>query len=136
MRFAGRVFKNSGLWAIEVPILDVVTQGHTKNEAFEMIADAIECLVNKDGFKVEVFPGKCDYFEVDSSDQAALSAFLLRQQRKKSGMTLVEVARKLGAKSHNSYARYEQGRAVPTIEQFNKLLSAVSPDSAFVLVER
>ena len=136
MRFAGRVFTNSGLWAIEVPILDVVTQGHTKKEAFAMIADAIECLVNKKGFRVDVFPGKGDYFEVGSSDQAALSAFLLRQQRKKSGMTLMEVAKRLGAKSHNSYARYEQGRAVPTIEQFSKLLSAVSPDSAFVLVER
>jgi predicted RNase H-like HicB family nuclease len=47
MRLAGRVFKSDGYRAIEVPILDIVTQGHTKKEAFEMIADAIESLVNQ-----------------------------------------------------------------------------------------
>ena len=45
MRFAGRV--NRDYWAIEVPILTVVSQGRTKKEAFEMIADAIETLVHK-----------------------------------------------------------------------------------------
>ena len=45
MRFAGRV--NRDYWAIEVPILTVVSQGRTKKEAFEIIADAIEKLVHK-----------------------------------------------------------------------------------------
>ncbi len=135
MRFAGRVFKTGHYWAIEVPILGVVTQGRTKKEAFSMIADAIEALVNKKGFKVRVFPGKGEYFEVDSAEQAKLSAFLLRRQRTKRGLTLVEVAHRLGAKSHNTYARYEQGKSVPTIEKFVQLLSAVSPGNDFVLVE-
>jgi transcriptional regulator with XRE-family HTH domain len=72
---------------------------------------------------------------VSSSDQATLSAFLLRRQRTKQGLTLSEVARRLGAKSHNTYARYEQGKSVPTIEKFIQLLSAVSPEKDFVLVE-
>lgn len=135
MRLAGRVFKVGKYWAIEAPILDVVTQGHTKKEAYEMIADAIESLVNKKGFKVEVFPGKGSYFELGSPDLLTLTAFLLRRQRMKQGLTLVEVAKRLGAKSHNSYARYEQGKSIPTIEKFNKLLSALSPDNDFVLVE-
>ncbi len=135
MRFAGRVFKVGKYWAIEVPILSVVTQGHTKKEAYEMIADAIESLVNKEGFKVEVFPQKGDYFEIGSSDLAALSAFLLRRQRMKRGLTLAEVAKRLGAKSHNTYARYEQGKSIPTIEKLNQLLSALSPDIDFVLME-
>lgn len=135
MRLAGRVFKVGKYWAIEVPILDVVTQGHTKKEAYEMIADAIESLVNKKGFKVEVFPGKGPYFELGSTDLLTLTAFLLRRQRMKQGLTLVEVAKRLGAKSHNTYARYEQGKSIPTIEKFNKLLSALSPDNDFVLIE-
>ncbi len=135
MRLAGRVFKVGKFWAIEVPILGVVTQGHTKKEAYEMIADAIESLVNKKGFKVEVFPGKGDYFELGSPDLSTLTAFLLRRQRMKQGLTLVEVAKRLGAKSHNTYARYEQGKSIPTIEKFSKLLSALSPDNDFVLVE-
>jgi predicted RNase H-like HicB family nuclease len=47
-----RVFKSGRYWAIEVPILTVVSQGRTKKEAFEMIADAIETLVGKPGFKI------------------------------------------------------------------------------------
>jgi transcriptional regulator with XRE-family HTH domain len=82
-----------------------------------------------------VYPGKKDYFEVGANDQAALGALLLRRQRVKRGLTLEEVARRLGAKSHNTYARYEQGRSVPTIDRFTRLLAAVSPESDFVLIE-
>ncbi|MCX5850982.1 MAG: type II toxin-antitoxin system HicB family antitoxin [Deltaproteobacteria bacterium] len=135
MRFAGRIFKSGKYWAIEVPILNVVTQGRTRKEAFEMIADAIELLVNKKGFKIEVFHGKGEYFEISSSNQAALSAFLLRRQRIKRGLTLAEVTKRLRAKSHNAYARYEQGKSVPTIEKFSQLLSAVSSSKEFVLIE-
>jgi hypothetical protein len=135
MRLTGRVFKCGRHWAIEVPILDVVTQGRTKKEACEMVADAIESLVNKEGFKIDVFPGRNSYFEVGSSDVAVLCAFLLRRHRIKHGLTLVDVKKRLGAKSHNTYARYEQGKSVPTIEKFNQLLSAVSPNRDFVLAE-
>jgi ribosome-binding protein aMBF1 (putative translation factor) len=135
MRLAGRMFKTGKFWAIEVPILGVVTQGYSKKEAYEMIADAIESLVNRKGFRVEVFPGKGDYFELSSPDLSTLTAFLLRRQRMKQGLTIVEVAKRLGAKSHNTYARYEQGKSIPTIEKFSKLLSALSPDNDFVLVE-
>jgi len=41
MRFAGRVFRVGRMWAIEVPILGVATQGRTKKESFTMIADAM-----------------------------------------------------------------------------------------------
>lgn len=135
MRLSGRVFKGGKFWIIEVPILGVVTQGYTKKEAYEMIVDAIESLVNKKGFKVEVFSGKGEYFEIGSTDLSTLTAFLLRRQRMKQGLTLAEVAKRLGAKSHNTYARYEQGKSVPTIEKFSKLLSALSPDNDFVLIE-
>ncbi|MFQ6104056.1 MAG: helix-turn-helix domain-containing protein [Candidatus Glassbacteria bacterium] len=135
MRFVGRVFKAGQYWSIEVPILSVVTQGRTKKEAYEMIADAIELLVNKEEFKVEVFPRKGELFEIGSSDLATLSAFLLRRQRMKRGLTLAEVAKRMGAKSHNTYARYEQGKSIPTIEKFSQLLSALSPDIDFVLME-
>ena len=61
--------------------------------------------------------------------------FLLHRQRTKHGLSLAEVAERLGAKSLNTYARYEQGKSVPTVEKFNQLLSAVSPEMDFVLVE-
>ncbi|MBU4202562.1 MAG: type II toxin-antitoxin system HicB family antitoxin, partial [Acidobacteria bacterium] len=134
-RLQGRTFKNGGFWIIEVPMLAVTTQGETKKDAFDMIADAIESLVNKYGFKIQVFPGSGDYFEIGSSDFTILASFLLRRRRMIQGLTLKEVAIRLGARSLNTYARYEQGRAVPTIETFDRLMSALSGDEDFVLTE-
>ena len=135
MRYSGRVFKVGRKWAIEVPVLGVTTQGRTKREALEMIADAVEALVNKPGFSITVHPGDGEYFEAGSEDQATLVAFLLRRQRVKHGLSLAAVAERLGAKSSNTYARYEQGRSVPSIEKLSQLLSAVSPERDFVLAE-
>jgi len=91
--------------------------------------------VNKKGFKINVYQGKAGYFEIDSSDNAFLIAFLLRRLRLKSGFTLSEVARQLGAKSNNAYARYEQGKSVPTIDKLSELIKVVSPKTDFVLTE-
>lgn len=135
MRFAGKVFKSGRHWAIEVPILNVVSQGRTKKEAFDMIGDAIETLVNKPNFKVHLFPGKGGYFEIGASDESTLTAFLLRRERIKSGLSLAEVARRLGSKSLNTYARYEQGRTAPTVLKLSQLLSAVASRKDFVLME-
>ncbi len=116
-------------------MLGVVTQGRTKKEAYKMIDDAIEVLVNKPGFNVDVYPGKGEYFEIGASDEATLTAFLLRRERAKSGLTLPEVTRRLGAKSINTYARYEQGRSVPTVTRLSQLLSAAASKRYFVLSE-
>jgi ribosome-binding protein aMBF1 (putative translation factor) len=80
-------------------------------------------------------PGKEQYFELGSQNLSTLTAFLLRRQRMKQGLSLEEVAKRLGAKSHNTYARYEQGKSIPSIEKFSKLLTALSPNNDFVLIE-
>jgi hypothetical protein len=135
MRFDGRVFRSGRYWAIEIPILGVASQGRTKKDAYAMIADAIESLVNKATFRIVVHPGAGPYFEVGASDEAALTAFLLRRARLRAGLTLAEAAKRLGARSLNAYARYEQGRAVPTVVKLSKLLAAVAPARDFVLAE-
>jgi hypothetical protein len=135
MRLAGRVFRTGRFWAIEVPILGVVTQGRTKADAYVMIADAIESLVHRRGFAVRVWPGKGEYFEVGANREDLLIALLLRRQRAKRGLTLSAVAGRMGAKSPNAYARYEQGTSVPTVGTFGRLLRAVAPDTDFVLRE-
>jgi predicted RNase H-like HicB family nuclease len=135
MRFEGRVFRSGRYWAIKAPILSIVTQDRTKKEAFEMIADAIEVLVNKPDFEVRVFPGEGEYFAVGASDEATLTAFLLQREQTKSGLTLAQVAQRLGSKSLNTYARYEQGRTVPTVPKLSELLSALASGKDFVLTE-
>ena len=133
MRFAGRVAKAGKWWAIEVPDLGAFSQGKTKKEAYAMIRDAIEAMIDKPGFAVDVHHGKGGYFEVGASEDAALVAFFLRQQRGLSGKTLEQVAQNLGQTSVNAYARYEQGASVPTIGKLTELLRALGPDTDFVL---
>lgn len=135
MRFAGRVFRVGRYWAVEVPILDVVSQGRTRKDALEMIADAVESLINRSDFKLDVYPGAGEHFEVGSEDQATLTAFLLRRARQRAGLSLAQVAQRLGAASINAYARYEQGRSAPTVQKLSQLFAAVTSHRDPVLVE-
>jgi hypothetical protein len=129
MRFEGRLWKDKGskYWLIEVPLLDVMTQGTSKNNAYCMIADAIESLINRKGFKVDVRPLGSESFTVGASPDSPMIALMLKRQREVHRLTLLEVARRLGQKSPNAYARYEQGKSLPTVEKLNKLLKAIDP---------
>jgi transcriptional regulator with XRE-family HTH domain len=80
-----------------------------------------------------VHPGKNGYFEIGGNDVAALVALLLRQRRSDSGLSLADVAQRIGAKSRNAYARYEQGKSMPTVEKLIKLLVAIDPTRDLVL---
>jgi predicted RNase H-like HicB family nuclease len=135
MRLSGTVRKAGRFWAIEVPILGVFTQGRSRSDAFAMVADAVRELTDRPRFRVRVHPGDGDSFEVSSNDPAALTALMLRRLRSRSGLTLAEVAGKLDAKSLNAWARYEQGRAVPSIAKLSELFAAVAPGRDFVITE-
>jgi predicted RNase H-like HicB family nuclease len=42
MRFEGRLLREGRWWLAEVPMLQALTQGRTRKEALEMIADWLE----------------------------------------------------------------------------------------------
>jgi DNA-binding XRE family transcriptional regulator len=136
MRLAGRIWKDGRVWLAEVPMLDAVTQGRTRPEAFRMIVDLVETMAGKKGFRARLHPGPTGDFELGSRDAAALVAILLRRQREKHGLSLSEVARRLGARSKTAYARYEQGRSVPTVQKLFELLAAVAPGEDYLLQQR
>ncbi len=129
MRFEGRVRKDKGskYWLIEVPLLNVMTQGTSKQNAHEMIADAIEMLVNRKGFRVNVRPDAGSTFTVGANQENILFALMLKRQREAHNLTLLEMARRLHSKSPNAYARYEQGKSVPTLDKLNQLMQAIDP---------
>ncbi len=133
MRFTGTLEKDGRYWLAEIPILGVMTQGKTRKEAYAMVVDLVESLVNKKAFSATVHPAKAGRFEISGSDTALMIALLLRRQRETSGLSLAEVAECLGVKSKNAYARYERGTTVPTMAKLNELLNAVSLGRDFVL---
>lgn len=67
MRFEGRVWQDGEFWLIEVPALDAMTQGRTKAEAYLMIKDLLETMVDEAGCEVEVEAISGDRFEVTAT---------------------------------------------------------------------
>lgn len=120
-------------WLAEIPLLDAMTQGRSRREALEMIADWVETMVNRRGFRAEVHPRGKSEFEVSGNSAAALTSLLLRRRREASGASLRDVASRLGASSRNAYARYERGEAVPSLEKLDQLLKAAAPGHDFVI---
>jgi hypothetical protein len=98
-----------------------------------MAKDLVETLVGRRGFEACVYPGRRGEIELGGSPARLLIALVLRRQREASGLSLSEVAHRLKAKSRNSYARYEQGVSVPTIEKLNDLLRVVTSGRDVVL---
>jgi predicted RNase H-like HicB family nuclease len=134
MELEGRIWKSKNHWLIEVPSLNVMTQGETREEALEMAADAVmeyflyyfESSVGKDD-KVIVNDYKKGVIGITSTNNKLLLALSLRRQREKSGLTVREASERMGSSSPNAYAQYEKGRTRISLDQYEKLLQAANP---------
>ena len=139
MELEGKLWKNGNFWLIEVPAIEVMTQGKTREEALKMVGDAIEGLVecyfpeDTKGFKVNVQEYKKGIIGVSTSNNSIMLAFSLRRQREMSKSTVREVSLRLGSNSPNAYARYEKGRTRISLDQYERLLQAVNPEQNFHL---
>jgi predicted RNase H-like HicB family nuclease len=134
MEFEGRVWKEGKFWLIEVPALNIMTQGSTKKEALEMAQDnifgLIECYFELDvskKFAIIVNEYKEGSIGITATDTKLLLALSLRRQREKSGSTVREASERLGSKSPNAYAQYEKGRTNISLDKYEALLMAANP---------
>jgi hypothetical protein len=129
MNLEGRIWKSetSRYWLAEVQDLDILTEGFTRRDAADMPRDAIESLVNRRNFRVRVTLERDGRCKVGSNDDAILMAFMLRRLREREGLSVREVARRLGAKSPNAYGQYETGRVAPGVDTLSRLLAALNP---------
>ena len=135
MEFEGKVWKSTNSWLVEVPSLDLMTQGETKEEALKMLEELIIELIDyyftkKEGkdFDVCVNVYKKGVIGVSSLKKRLLLALSLIRQREKSQSTVRETAKRLGSKFPNSYAQYEKGKIRISLEQYEKLLTAANPN--------
>ena len=132
MRFPGRLVKGRKYWVVEIPAFDAMTQGRSRRDALVMAEDLIETMADVKGFRATAVATGPNTFEIEANKVNVLLALLLRRQRERHGLTLAEAARRLGQTSKNAYARYEQGRARPTVEKLEQLLKAIAPDQTIV----
>lgn len=125
MRIEGRLIKQGKFWAAEVPALVLFTQGRSRKEAFEMVKDAVEGLVDSDGFEAEVIPASGEAFYVRGSDYRALISTVLKQMRANCGLSVRDVAHRLGSTSPTAYARYERGNVHLSMEKLEEIVHAI-----------
>ncbi|MDL1871374.1 helix-turn-helix domain-containing protein [Deltaproteobacteria bacterium PRO3] len=133
MYFTGKLQKDGKFWMVEVPELDLATQGRSKKEALKMIADAIETLANKNGFKVIVESTGPKDFLVSSNEPARLMALFLKRQREAKNLSVREVAKAMDYTAHGAYAQYETGRSMPGIDFIDRFVKTVNPKSGLCL---
>ncbi len=123
MILEAKVTRAGRWWAIEVPALEAFTQARTRAGVLKMAASVVDDLAGRSLGTRAVFEG--ERVLISAKDTAGLVALVLRQKRHMAGLTLQQMAKKLGSSSPNSYARYEQGRAMPSVAVLDRLLRAV-----------
>lgn len=123
--FRGRLYKEGKFWLIEVPDLDLMTQGHTKDEAYEMLVDLLKTATDRAAFRPDIARHSNNTFLLRGRDEQSekdLIALLLKRQRARAGLSLSDMARLLKVSSKNAYARYEHGDSVPSPIMMEKML--------------
>lgn len=128
IKFEGSVFKSGKYWPISVPALGVYTQGLSKKDALFMLKDALELAIYEPGFTVRVTLFSKNRVIVQTEraeDDRHLIALLLKNQRAEHGLSIQEVADRLGVSKH-AYAQYEQARATPSLSKIEEFISAMN----------
>jgi hypothetical protein len=131
VKFQGNLTKSDKWWAVDMPILDLHTQGKTKKEAYEMAIDVVKCMSPIESIELVITPGESNSFEIGSNNTKAMVAILLKCRRQKSGMSIGQVASKLSLSSRNGYAKYEQGKNLPSVEKLEQMLDVMDASITF-----
>lgn len=68
MRLRGRFYRSGRFWLAEIPLLDAMTQGRTRQELFDRVVDLVETLADRPGFSAQGHPGRNGEFERFTTD--------------------------------------------------------------------
>jgi len=136
MLFEGKIHakkKGENFYSVELPELGVFTQGKNIKDCYKMVKEAVELMVDEKGFKIEVIPVSKTKFMISGSDLRPLMALFLQDLRAKSGLTLKQIQKRLGLKSVNGYAQYEQAKALPGMNLLTDFVKAMKGDFDLIL---
>lgn len=126
---------NDKYWGVEIPVLGIHTQGTSKKNAYYMAKDALRLMMEDFGRvgKITLHGSDGNTFAISADPLESFLAFLFSRIRMEQELTLADVAKRLHSESANTYARYEQGKSVPKVDQFERLVHAVDPDIEIVI---
>ena len=135
MKIEGKLEKkpNERIWGVSIPEIGIFTQGKSKSDAYKMAKEAIELVIELNDFEVSIEPSSNNNFFIIPNNIGPILAMILRQKRIDSGLSIRDVANRMGQSSPNSYGRYESGKSIPTIEKFDELLKAIDSNLSSIL---
>lgn len=133
MWIEGKLTKVGKVWAVEIPMLLIHTQGRSVKDALEMAEDAVEGLVERKNFKAIVRQTNANHFLVGSEQSQFLIASVLKQQRASRGLSIRDVAERMGFNSPTAYSRYESGETALTLEKLEAVLKAIDDQQDAVI---
>lgn len=126
MLLSARIWKSetSEFWLAECAALCVVTQGESRDDAREMLDDAIATVLPELEFQSVWLDAESGKLALDVKDARAALAAIIERNRSEKDLTYAEVAERIGNDSANSVYAYEKGKRTASIETLDKLLSA------------
>ncbi len=133
LAFDGHIYKDGKFWLVEIPGLNLMSQGRSRSEAYKMAKSVVIDASGNGRLKLHLVKSPGNGFLILSEDFDTLIPLLLKKQRQKANLTVAEAAKRLGSKSPNAYGVYEYGRAKPTLKKLEQLLSAVNPEHQVML---
>jgi predicted RNase H-like HicB family nuclease len=135
MIFEGKIWKEEELfWLVEIPLLSLMTQGTSQENALDMLKDAFQSLIGEDEVAIKTTLLSTDGILLEVEDTLHVLPVVLQRLRLTSEMSLKETSISIGQDSKNAIARYEQGKACPSVEKFQQILAALGYD--FVIVAK
>ena len=129
----GRVFRDGPGWSAHCDAIGVYTQGASRKEAIANLIEVVQLKVDRRDFAARVTDVGGESVYIDSTNVAPLAAEVLKYQRAIHGLSLADVARKLGAAGRDTYAAYERGGREPTLSKYLQLLGAVAPEMGLMV---
>lgn len=136
MRIQGNIYKDGKFYLVEIPALNCITQGKTKDDALDMAADWIENFASNMEFDAHWVSKRDGSFAIETDDSAALLSLMVARQRTKQGLSLRDMAKQLGVSSRNSVAAYERGKVEPTFKKVQDILSVLGLNLEVNVVSR
>ena len=97
MELEGKIWKSGKFWFMEIPSIDVCTQGFSRQKALKMIEDAIKVLIegyfpkqDLNSFKITVNDYGKNEIGITTTNNSLMVAFSLIRQRELSKSTVRE----------------------------------------------
>lgn len=115
---------NAPAYFIQIPDLELYSQAESLEEIPVMVDDLVGMMFEEagiEGYEILWEKGSNEHFLIGTKDVPGLLAFIMRRKRGDLGVSVTELAERMGYSSHNSIAAYEQASRSPSVEKFAEI---------------